>query len=45
MGSFRSAAAVAALSQADAVSGMRSEEEIKEFCKYFPNLKYDSSLE
>ena len=32
---FSSATAVMALSQADAVSGMRSEEEIKEFCKNF----------
>ncbi len=32
---FSSGAAVMALSQADAVSGMRSEEEIKEFCKNF----------
>ena len=32
---FGSAAAVMALSEADAVSGMRSEEEIKEFCKNF----------
>lgn len=31
--SFASAAAVAALSEADAVSGMRSEEQIKELCK------------
>ncbi|MBO5240715.1 MAG: carbohydrate kinase family protein [Clostridia bacterium] len=31
--SFASAAAVAALSEADAVSGMRTEEEIKELCK------------
>lgn len=31
--SFASAAAVAALSQADAVSGMRSEEQIKNLCK------------
>ena len=30
---FASAAAVAALSEADAVSGMRSEEEIRELCK------------
>ena len=33
--SFASAAAVAALSQADAVSGMRSEEQIKNLCKNF----------
>jgi sugar/nucleoside kinase (ribokinase family) len=32
---FGSASAVMALSAADAVSGMRSEEEIKEFCKNF----------
>ena len=31
--SFASAAAVAALSQADAVSGMRTEEQIKDLCK------------
>ena len=31
--SFASAAAVAALSTADAISGMRSEEEIKQLCK------------
>ncbi len=33
--SFASAAAVAALSQADAVSGMRSEEQINQLCKNF----------
>lgn len=32
---FSSATAVMALSEADAVSGMRSEEEIREFCKNF----------
>ena len=32
---FGAGAAVMALSQSDAVSGMRSEEEIKEFCKNF----------
>ena len=32
---FGSATAVMALSEADAVSGMRSEEEIKDFCKNF----------
>ena len=36
---FASAAAVAALSQADAVSGMRSEEEIKKLCKNFNRRK------
>lgn len=37
--SFASAAAVAALSQADAVSGMRSEEQIKNLCKNFNRRK------
>ena len=37
--SFASAAAVAALSAADAVSGMRSEEQIKELCKNFNRRK------
>ncbi len=37
--SFASAAAVAALSQADAVSGMRSEEQINQLCKNFNRRK------
>ena len=37
--SFASAAAVAALSEADAVSGMRSEEEITKLCKNFNRRK------
>ncbi len=37
--SFASAAAVAALSEADAVSGMRSEEQIKNLCKNFNRRK------
>lgn len=37
--SFASAAAVAALSEADAVSGMRSEEEIRKLCENFNRRK------
>ena len=37
--SFASAAAVAALSEADAVSGMRSEEQINQLCKNFNRRK------
>ena len=42
--SFASAAAVAALSSADAISGMRTEEEIKEICKNLERRKICLSI-